>query len=757
MRRSYFYLIGLWVLCACSPTRRLSPGQKLLQAPEVNFAKNSSVVNKKALGEELETLVRPTVNNPVKLWVFNLFKEPKKQKGFRHWMKYKIGEAPVLFNFSTINRNRLVLEKHLQDHGYLNAQVLTDTVDQGKKVKVKYEVRADKRYRIQEVHVPEGNTALDQLTQAHKEESFLKSGEIYQAENLRKERERLTSIAIQNGYYGISQNDVYFYVDTLEQIDSLDLYVRWKPNTSDVDLKKYRYGHTKVYPTYSLTDTSSRLADTIEFQDLKIIEDFYFVKENLLRRSIRGQTGDLYDGSMESGGLKYLQDLDIFKFINVRTDARQENGIDYLDRSFYLTPAQVRDVRFDFETNTRSGSYLGALTAVTYTNKNQFGGAERFDINFSVGAETQLGTNGRFLNTLEITTGASLSIPRLLLPLSSKYILRDHVSRTHFSLSNTYQIRTGFFTSNRLSAEMTYDWRSNRRMQHLWTPLSITRNNTLFGDNPDFIDELDENPRLRNLLRGVLILGGQYRFIYSSQEIGKKLPYLYFNGTIELAGNLTNLAANTIGGDTRPHRIFGTPFSQYLKLQADTRYYLQNADHSWAFRFIGGLVVPYGNSDFVPYSKQFFIGGSTSLRAFRLRQLGPGAYVNPSPQDVNFFDQTGEIKLEFTTEYRFDLYSYLKGAVFVDAGNIWLLNETINDSGEGAFKIDSFYKEIAVGSGLGLRVDFNYFVIRLDAAFPLRKPFLNEGLKWTLDRLDFLSQNWREENLVWHLAIGYPF
>ena len=757
MRGSYFYLLGLWVLCACSPTRRLSPGQQLLQAPEVHYAENTAIVNKKAFGDELEALVRPITNNPVKLWVYNLFKEPKKQKGFRHWLKYKIGEAPVLFNSASLNRNRLVLEKHLQDHGYLNAQVRTDTVDQGKKVKVLYEVKADKRYRIQEVYVPEGNTPLDQLTQAHKEGSFLKSGEIYRAENLRKERERLTTIATQNGYYGISQNDVYFYVDTLGQVDSLDLYVRWKPNTSATDLQKYRYGQTNIYPTYSLTDTSSQLSDTIEFQDLKIIENFYFVKEALLRRSIRGQTGDLYNGSMENSGLKYLQDLDIFKFINVRTDTRQENGINYLDRSFYLTPTQVRDIRFDFETNTRSGSYLGALTAVTYTNKNQFGGAERFDINLSVGAETQLGTNGRFLNTLEITTGASLSIPKLLLPLHSKYIFKDYVSRTRFSLSNTYQIRTGFFTSNRLSAEMTYDWRSNRRMQHFWTPLSITRNNTLFGDNLEFLDELEENPRLRNLLRGVLILGGQYRFIYSTQEIGKKLPYLYLTGAVELAGNLTNLLANTIGGDSRPHRIFGTPYSQYLKLEADSRYYLQRTDHTWAFRFTGGLVIPYGNSDFVPYSEQFFIGGSTSLRAFRLRQLGPGAYVNPAAQDVNFFDQTGEIKLEFSTEYRFDLYSYLKGAVFVDAGNIWLLNENINDSGEGAFKIDSFYREIAVGSGVGLRVDFNYFVIRLDAAFPLRKPFLNEGLKWTINQLDFLSQNWREENLVWHLAIGYPF
>ncbi len=413
-------------------------------------------------------------------------------------------------------------------------------------------------------------------------------------------------------------------------------------------------------------------------------------------------------------------------------------------------------MRFDFETNTRSGSYLGMLSAMTYTHKNQFNGAERLDVNLSVGAETQLGSDGRFLNTLELTAGVSLSIPKLLLPLKSTSIYQDYVSRTRFNLSNAYQIRAGFFTINRLSADMTYDWRSNRLMRHLWTPISITQNNT-FNIDPEFAAELEENSRLRNSLEDVLILGGQYRFIYSTQEIGKTKPFLFLSGTVELAGNLPNVIASAVNSDDGVHRIFGTPFSQYLKLQADGRYYFQYSDHTWAFRLVGGVAVPYGNADIVPYSKQFFIGGSTSLRAFRLRQLGPGAFINPDAETVNFFDQTGEVLLEFNAEYRFDLASYFKGAVFVDAGNIWLLNETFGDSGEGAFRFDTFYREIAVGTGVGLRIDFDYFVVRLDAAFPVRKPVFGKGLEWTFNQLDFLNGHWRKENLVWHLAIGYPF
>lgn len=749
-------LLGLLGLCACAPTRRLPPGKQLFDGAEIRFSKAHIPPNKKVWKEELLSRVRPSVNNPFKLWVYNLVREPKKQKGFSYWLKYKVGEPPVLFDLAAAQRSRLVLENYLKENGYLNPVVRMDTLSQPKKVKIVYEIEVNHVYRINNIFLPEGTSVLEQLTRDHQQQSFLKKNQVYHAENLRKERSRLAAIATQNGYFGVTQNDIYFYVDTTKYRDSLDLYVRWKPATDGGELKKYRFGRTTVYPDYALTDSSGRAQDTLLQDHLTIIEDAYFFRKGLLGRAIRGQAGEWYDGRLQTSTVNYLQDLDVFKFINLQTEKRQENGQYYLDRTFYLTPASFRDIRFDFETNTRSGSYFGIQTAVNFSHKNWLGGAEHLALNLSVGGETQIGNSARFINTLEVTAGASLAIPRLLWLNRQLDLYRDYVARTRFLLSNSYQVRTGFFTINRLTAQMTYDWRSNRKLRHLWTPLSVSQNRT-FSINPDFQQQLDQNPRLKNSLENVFILGGEYQLSYSTQDINKIQPYFFFNGALKLAGNIPYAVAGALGADQKPYGILGSPFSQFAKLYADARYYRPHRTNTWAFRLAGGVIAPYGNSTTAPYSEQFFIGGSTSLRAFHLRELGPGSYVNPNIQQLNFFDQTGDIKLEFNAEYRFDLFSYLKGAVFADAGNIWLLNQTIGDDRQGRFRWNTFLDEIAVGAGAGLRIDIQYFVIRLDVGFPIRKPVFNQGFEWTLNRIDILDKKWRSDNLVWHLAIGYPF
>lgn len=746
---------GLILLSACAPTRRLSSGQQLFEGAEIQLAKPTAVVNKKGLKEEMLSLIRPPSNNTFKLWIFNLVSEPKKPKGFKYWLKYKVGEPPVLFDLATANRNRLVLEKYLQENGYLNATVRMDTVNQPQKVKVIYQIQADRLYRINHIYLPKSSSALDQLARENQQGSFLKEKQVYHAEDLRSERSRLAVLATQNGYFGVNENDLYFYIDTTKHLDSLDLYVQWKPAADSTGLQKYLLGQTSVYPDYSLIDSSALRKDTILHENLRIIENAHFFRESLFSKAIRGQTGALYDGRLQTSTLNYLQDLDVFKFINLHTEKRQENGQYFLDRAFYLTPASFRDIRFDFEANTRSGSYFGLLAAVNYSDKNWLGGAEHLALNLSIGGETQIGSGTSLINTLEITAGASLAVPRLLLPFATPQLYRNYVARTRFNLSNAYQIRNGFFTINRLTANMAYDWRSNRYLRHVWTPFSISQSQT-FNIDPAFQLVLDQNSRLKNSLENTFILGGQYQITYSDQDLSKIRPYFFFSGSVGLAGNIPALLAGSLTTMDKPYRVLGSPFSQFFKLYFDARYYLERRKRSWAFRLATGFIAPYGNASTAPYSEQFFIGGSTSLRAFYLRALGPGSYVNPDRTPTSFFDQTGDIKLELNAEYRFDLAAYFKGALFVDAGNIWLINQTIGDQ-QGRFNFNTFYNEIAVGTGIGLRIDFNYFVIRLDTAFPIRKPILNKGFAWTLNQLDFLDKNWRSENLVWHLALGYPF
>jgi outer membrane protein assembly factor BamA len=269
---------------------------------------------------------------------------------------------------------------------------------------------------------------------------------------------------------------------------------------------------------------------------------------------------------------------------------------------------------------------------------------------------------------------------------------------------------------------------------------------------------LGQDPTLKKIIDTQFILGANYNYLVN-QMIGPNLPRngIYFNGILDVSGNIAGLIKKRVikSGDTA--RIFGAPFSQYLKVETDLRYYRQLGNESmWASRLDIGSGFPYGNSKELPFIKQFFIGGNNSLRAFRSRSLGPGTFLATSSGTEKFIpDQSGDIKLEMSTELRFKIIKPVFGALFVDAGNIWLYNENLNKPGAKFSK--DFIKELAAGTGLGLRVDITILVLRLDVAFPIRKPWLPESQRWVLNKIDFNSRIWKKENLVFNLAIGYPF
>jgi outer membrane protein assembly factor BamA len=729
--------------------------QALYDGSEITFIKADHPERKKELAEDLTDLIRPETNSSLKLWFYNLVGETNKEKGLKYWVKYKLGEKPVLFNYRDAERSRLVLMKYLQDQGYINAIVHLDTTSTKQRVTSLYEVKAEKRYKIGEIILPDGSSPLDSIVRANQKESFLRTNQYYKTENLTAERQRLATLVSQNGFYNINETDLFFYVDTFAAHDSLDIYVRWKPDIDSQDVKRHRLGNTTVIPTYSLAPPDSLVFDTSHLADIAIVSNARLFRDELFAKAIKGKTGDLYDGRLQASTINYLQNLDNFKFINVKTEKRIVDDIPIVDRVFYLTPTAFRRLRYDFEANTRSGSYFGLLAAINYSDRNWRGGAELLDISLSIGGETQTGNDVSFINTLELTASASVSIPNLWLPFIPTKLYNDYVARTRFSVSNSYQIRTGFFNINSLSAQVSYDWRSNQRTRHIWTPISIRQSRTS-NISDEFQVELDENNRLKNSLENVLILGGQYQVVYSTQKLGKPRAHSLLSGTLEIAGNIPGVVASAFSS-SKPYSIFGTPLSQFAKLDIDFRHYRPRRKRTWAFRLAAGVVKSYGNAEITPYSEQFYVGGSNSIRAFRIRELGPGSYVNRDSESINFFDQTGDIKLELNTEFRFDIATYFKGAVFVDAGNIWTIDQTDDDLRSGNFQFNSFYQEIAVGTGLGLRIDLDFFVIRLDGAFPIRQAAIDQGFDWTFNEIDFLNNQWRSENLVFHLAIGYPF
>ena len=270
----------------------------------------------------------------------------------------------------------------------------------------------------------------------------------------------------------------------------------------------------------------------------------------------------------------------------------------------------------------------------------------------------------------------------------------------------------------------------------------------------------DENNRnaeaLKRVVEKQLIFGPVYSYTYTTTMFPRKHTF-YYKGLLDLSANLTGLisGANAEKGDEKT--ILGVPYSQYLKMEHDFRYYLKLNDKSQiATRFIGGVAYPYGNSVHMPFSKQFFVGGSNSVRAFRARTLGPGSYDPRTEERSSYFhDQAGDIKLEANVEYRANLVSFLNVGVFVDAGNVWLFNE--EESRPGGKISKDFLSEIAVGAGIGLRFDFNILVLRTDFAMPLRIPYLPKGDRWSFNEIDFSSKQWRRDNLMLNIAIGYPF
>jgi outer membrane translocation and assembly module TamA len=270
------------------------------------------------------------------------------------------------------------------------------------------------------------------------------------------------------------------------------------------------------------------------------------------------------------------------------------------------------------------------------------------------------------------------------------------------------------------------------------------------------------NPYLRKSFQEQFIIGSNYGYTYNSQIGSVRRSQYYFNGSIQLSGNTLYLVQSLFSGrrstEENPYTLFGYAYSQYSRFTVEGRYFYDFTKKSkLAARVFGGVGLPTGNSSTMPYVKQFFSGGSNSIRAFQARSVGPGSYRIPdSLAGKAFLDQSGDIKLEANLEYRFTIISVVKGAFFADAGNVWLSQKNAQYPG-GEFILDQFQKQLAVGTGAGLRFDFSFFVLRLDLAFPLRKPYLPDNQRWVINQIDFGNPSWRSQNLVLNIAIGYPF
>ncbi|MBV8327971.1 BamA/TamA family outer membrane protein [Chryseobacterium sp.] len=765
----YLLVSGLAAtVVSCSNTRFLKEGQMLYTGAEVKIVNDTiSKKEKKDLQSALEANLTPKPNSTFlgmrpKLYFYNIAKEPKKDKGFNYWLKYKMGEKPVLLGDVDREFNKDIIENYSENKGYFNARATYDTVSKNKKAKVIYTVRPGARYLIEGVKFQKDSSLVNQEIQNITGKTLLKNGKPFDLDVIKSERERIDNGLKERGFYYFHPDNIIVQADsTVSKNHKVELNVKLKENTPDLATQQFSIDKVVVFPNYNIQDVKDgkyRIPmdkDSLSkyaFDDIYVIDPQHKFKPKIFDRALYFKKGDLYNRSNHNLTLNRLISLGVFKFVKnefITSDSLQHK----FDAYYLLTPRQIQSLRLEALGRTNSANYAGSELNLNWTHRNFFKGAEQFKAAIYGAFDFQMGGAQDANNIFRAGTNVQLSIPRIVAPFrfqsSSAF-----VPRTNITLGYEFQNRTKYYTLNNFTASFGYVWKENARKEHdlkviditLVSPQKVTDEYKAISAN---------NPAMQRIVENQLIFGPTYSYTYTNTMLPRTNTF-YYKGTLDLAGNITGLVTGANAEKGKQKEIFGIPFSQYAKIENDVRFYHKFTEKSsLATRLIAGIAYPYGNSEYIPFAKQFFSGGSNSIRAFRARTLGPGSFDPRTIQQGAYFDQSGDIKLEMNAEYRANLYKFLNAAVFVDAGNIWLINNDPNRPG-GKFSKD-FLNEIAVGAGVGLRLDFSILILRLDLAMPLRVPYYEKGSRWAFDRINFGDPSWRKDNLVLNIAIGYPF
>ncbi|MCK4569823.1 MAG: BamA/TamA family outer membrane protein [Bacteroidales bacterium] len=775
----------LLAMVSCSNTRHFAEGQYLVTQNKISYAgKNPGIET-----SELHGLVQQRPNKKFlgvirfKLWAYNRSQKGKKSK-FRNWMENTVGERPVILDTSMASTTCKEMEKYLGNVGYFYSGVNYSLAfnENSKKAHIKYMVSPGSPYRIKNINFKIEDPELSFWISKTTKNSLIKKGKIYNVYTLDKERERIARFLNNNGYYDFVKDYIFFEVDSMTGTKEMELYVNIKnkmmpdPDSAGkfIEEKHYRYKIDKVmvYPNYDPSKPNLQVAvhDTVVEEIHQIHKDqpanFYYVlyrgklriNPKILSQNILIENDEPYNLRDVQETFKRFGYLSIYKYANISFEEPLPKIIpdsgEYkrLNCKVHLQRAPLHQYSIEAE-GTNSGGDLGMGGNLTYRNRNIFRNGETLQIKLKGAMEAQRSNSSEtesqqkflFFNTFEWGMEAQISFPRFLIPVKMerfpKYFRPITLVTTGFNYKerptyDRYIVNFGF----------GYKWQESTFKTHIVQPFNIS--SVKVYPTPEFTRELEEinDSRLKNQYTDHLITALQYSFIFNNQDIKKVKDFIYFRSDIETSGNLFYLFNNLLESqkDTAGfYNILGIRYAQYARLEIDFRYYwMVSRTNQVVFRLLTGFGIPYGNSDALPFEKGFYLGGANSMRAWIYRGLGPGGFTDPGTN----IDKMGDIVLEANIEYRFPIYSFFKGAVFMDAGNVWLINDNESFS-KAEFKFDTFYKQIAMDAGLGFRFDFKFFIFRLDFAMRLRDPSKSEGNRWVADKGIWF----------WNFGIGYPF
>jgi outer membrane protein insertion porin family len=767
--RLLYYLITCLVLLglgACNNTRYLPAGESLYVGADIRL-KDSTLKKKqlKAFKSELKALTRPKPNSSIlglriKLFAYNIAGHPKKKSSPAAWLKKKFGEPPVLLSNLNLDRNVKILDNTLENKGYFQADVKGDTVVKGRRATAIYTIKTNPQYTIKQVHFQSDSTELTAAIDSIASKSLLKPGRPFNLEVIKAERVRIDNYLKENGFYFFNPDYLIIRADTNNGDHQVNMYVEVKRGTPDDGKKSFTINDVYVFTQYSLSSVGNdtNKANASFYNGYYVIDKRQVYKPRLFEQALQFSPGDIYNRTDHNQSLNRLINLNLFKFVKNRFEVVPGDSAK-LNTFYYLTSLPRQSLRVELNGSSKSNNLTGSQIILAWRNRNFFRGGELLTLSANGGFEVQYSGQYKGYNTYRAGLEGTLTYPRFLIPFFNINTRSGFIPKTNILLAYDALNKNKLYTLNSFRGSFGYAWKENPQKEHQLNPISINYVQPL-NVTEEYLDSIKRYQSLKRSVDKQFIIGSTYNYNYNRLVGNQPANGIYFNGNIDLSGNIIGLASGANYKTNDTVTLFGARFAQYVKVESDFRYYRKAGDNTvWANRAIIGIGYPYGNSQYIPFIKQFFIGGNNSIRAFRSRALGPGSYA-PKERDVTdkrsfVAEQSGDIKLEINTEIRHKLFSIVQGAAFVDAGNIWLYND--DPTKPGAKFSKNWFKELAVGAGVGLRFDVSILVLRLDLAMPLRVPYLPDGERWVLNKVSFGNSEWRKQNLIFNIAIGYPF
>lgn len=775
-------LIFISVGPACNPTKYVPEGQTLLEENEIIL--NDGYVKETAI----EPYVKQQPNKRIfgsrfYLGLYNLSNINKTK--FPHGWLRKIGEEPVIFDPASADETSEQIRSYVASKGYFDGRITDSLKTSDKKTTVYYNVDLLPAYTIRNLHYNITDTLIRTYFYFDSVNCLIDRRAPYDVDVLQQERSRFERFVRDQGFYSFSSDYISFDIDSTAGDRQVDIYYNIR-NSFTIDKFNrvtvlphpvYQIKNIYIYPDFDPGTALQQGERYLSQFDTLLYNGYHFVvpadkptiRYDLILQTLYLRPGSDYNLTNTDQTQSHLMSLKVYRLVNINYEEIEDEGDDSalkrsLNCNIMLTLLTPQSYRIELEGTHTEGNIGGAVNLV-YQHKNLFRGAELFSVSLRGAYEAMsvfdsLSNAFKLKSIQEYGAETSLRFPKFLIPfIETEGFIRKYNPSTDIVAAYNYQ-KMPLFTRTIASASFGYNWKAGRYQTHIVNPLMFNFIDVLT------IDRVFENKIKQSFLissySDVLILGGGYSYIFNNQLIQNSKDNIFLRVNFESAGNMNSLLSRIAGSaksGPSTYLFLGQPYAQYLKADIDIRYnYAFNDVSSIVYRGFAGMGIPYGNSTAMPFEKQYFGGGANSLRAWQVRSVGPGFYVTP---DRSFINQTADIKIELNTEYRFKLFWILEGALFLDAGNIWTYNEDDNRPGtQFTLRVKRnelneviarpFYKDLAIGTGMGLRFDFQFVIARLDVGMKLRDPRITEG--WILGR-----RTYERRDFAVVLGIGYPF